>query len=111
MMYESYFGMKLNPFKKDIDIKNSFEFSDFKEAQSRLKYLLNTRGIGLFTGTSGKGKTYSIKYFTQNLNPNLYKIVYISLSTVTVLEFYKSFCIGLSSSIFFEINFEILLLI
>lgn len=94
-MYESYFGMKLNPFKKDIDIKNSFEFSDFKEAQSRLKYLLNTRGIGLFIGTSGKGKTYSIKYFTQNLNPNLYKIVYISLSTVTVLEFYKSFCIGL----------------
>ena len=94
-MYETYFGMKLNPFKKDIDIKNTYEFKDFKEVQSRLKYLLNNKGIGLFTGTSGKGKTYSIKYFVKNLNPNLYKVVYLSLSTVTVLEFYKNFCIGL----------------
>ena len=94
-MYETYFGKKLNPFKKDIDIKNTYEFKDFKEVQSRLKYLLNNKGIGLFTGTSGKGKTYSIKYFVKNLNPNLYKVVYLSLSTVTVLEFYKNFCIGL----------------
>ena len=94
-MYESYFGMKLNPFKKDIEIKNTYEFKDFKEVQNRLKYLLNNKGIGLFTGTAGKGKTYSIKYFVKNLNPNLYKVVYLSLSTVTVLEFYKNFCIGL----------------
>ena len=94
-MYESYFGMKINPFKKDIEIKNTYEFTDFKEAQSRLKYLLNNKGIGLFTGTSGKGKTYSVKYFSQKLNSNLYKIVYLSLSTLTVLDFYRSFCIGL----------------
>ena len=94
-MYESYFGMKLNPFKKDIDIKNTYQFADFKECQNRLKYLLNNKGIGIFTGTSGKGKTYSVKYFVQNLNPNLYKVVYLSLSTVTVMDFYRSFYIGL----------------
>ena len=94
-MYESYFGMKLNPFKKDIELKNTYQFKDFTEAQSRFKYLLNNKGIGLFTGTSGKGKTYSTKYFVKNLNSNLYKIVYLSLSTVTVLEFYRSFCMGL----------------
>ena len=48
-MYESYFGMKTNPFKKDIEIQNTFEFSDFKEVQARLKYLINTKGIGLFS--------------------------------------------------------------
>lgn len=94
-MYETYFGMKCNPFKKDIQIQDSFEFADFKEVQGRLKYLLETKGIGLITGSSGKGKTFSTKYFVKNLNTNLYKIVYISLSTVTVLEFYRSFCIGL----------------
>lgn len=94
-MYEAYFGMKINPFKKDIDIKDTYEFNDFKEVQNRLKYLLNNKGIGLFTGTSGKGKTYSVKYFVKNLNPNLYKVVYLTLSTVTVVEFYKSFCRGL----------------
>lgn len=94
-MYMTYFGMKLNPFKKDIEIKNTYEFKDFKEVQNRLKYLLNNKGIGLFTGTSGKGKTYAVKYFVKNLNPNLYKVVYLSLSTVTVIEFYRSFCRGL----------------
>ena len=67
-MYETYFGMRSNPFKKDIQIQETFEFADFKEVQSRLKYLLNTKGIGLITGTSGKGKTYAIKYFVKNLN-------------------------------------------
>ncbi len=71
-MYEAYFGMKLNPFKKDIDIKNTYEFNDFKEVQNKLKYLINNKGIGLFTDTSGKGKTYAIKYFVKNLNPIYY---------------------------------------
>lgn len=33
-MYESYFGMKTNPFKKDIEIQNTYEFSDFKEIKN-----------------------------------------------------------------------------
>ena len=44
-MYESYFGMSVNPFKKDIELKNTYEFKDFKEVQSRLKYLLENKGI------------------------------------------------------------------
>ena len=46
-MYESYFGMNINPYKKDIDIRNTYEFNDFKEVQNRLKYLLNNKGIRL----------------------------------------------------------------
>ena len=94
-MYESYFGMKINPFKKDIKLQNTYEFKDFKEVQGRLKYLINTKGIGLITGTPGKGKTYSVKYFINNLNMNLYKPVYLTLSTLTVMDFYRSLCIGL----------------
>ncbi|MEG2464391.1 MAG: AAA family ATPase [Malacoplasma sp.] len=94
-MFETYFGMKCNPFKKDIITKDTFELADFKEAQARLDYLVKTKGIGLFTGTSGLGKTYSIKYYTKNLNPSLYKVVYLCLSTLTVNDFYKDICIGL----------------
>ena len=57
-MYEAYFGMKLNPFKKDIEIKNTYEFKDFKEVQNRLKYLLNNKGIGLVTGILNDLKCY-----------------------------------------------------
>lgn len=94
-MIETYFGMKCNPFKKGFEQKNKFEFTDFKEMQARLDYLLKTKGIGLFTGSSGFGKTYSIKYFVDHLNVGLYKPVYLSLSTITVMDFYKSLCIGL----------------
>lgn len=94
-MIETYFGMKCNPFKKGFDQKNKFEFIDFKETEGRLEYLLKTKGIGLFTGNSGFGKTYCIKYFLEHLNIGLYKPVYLSLSTLTVMDFYKSLCIGL----------------
>lgn len=62
-MYESYFGMKCNPFKKGLQLKNTFETNDFKETQGRLKYLLNTKGIGLITGTSGLRKNLCFKIF------------------------------------------------
>lgn len=91
-MYTTYFGMKKNPFKKDIDLKDTYEFNDFKEVQGRLNYLLNTKGIGIITGAAGKGKTYSIRYFTEHLNKNLYKVAYLQLSTLTVMDFYKGLC-------------------
>ena len=72
-MYETYFSMKCNPFNKDIEANNTFETQDFKEMQGRLKYLINTKGIGLFTGSSGLGKTYSVKYFCKKLNTSLYR--------------------------------------
>ena len=38
------------------------------------------------------GKSFALKAFSENLNPNLYKPVYICLSTVTVGEFYRQLC-------------------
>ena len=49
----------------------------------------------MFTGSSGFGKTYAIRYFINNLNIGLYKPIYLSLSTLTVVDFYKGLCIGL----------------
>ena len=69
-MYETYFSMKCNPFNKDIEASKTFETQDFKEMQGRLKYLINTKGIGLFTGSSGLGKTYSVKYIFNIINSN-----------------------------------------
>lgn len=66
-----------------------------KKHNGRLKYLVQTKGIGLFTGTPGLGKTFAIKYFSNSLNSGLYKIAYICLSTITVREFYVSLCLAL----------------
>lgn len=98
-MYKSYWEMEYNPFKKDNKRSNRkkeiYESSDYKNAIGRLEHLQKIGGIGLFTGLSGTGKTYTLKSLVDNLNPNLYKTVYIPLSTVTVLEFYKQVAYGL----------------
>ena len=59
---------------------------------SRLEYLKNARGIGLFTAPPGSGKTFTLRCFSKSLNPNLYQLSYICLSTVSVTEFYQQFC-------------------
>ncbi len=88
-MFKSYYGLKINPFEKSIDITNIYESRDIKELGARFKYILNTRGIFLLTGEPGTGKSTSLRKFASSLNPSLYKVCYFPLSTVTVMDFYR----------------------
>lgn len=94
-MFLSYFGMEFNPFDKDIDIKHAFETNDLKIMNNRFNYLKENPSIALFTGNPGMGKTFSIRTFMKSLNPNLFKCVYLSMSSLTVYEFYKQLAISL----------------
>lgn len=89
-MYKSYWAMTFNPFDKSIAEKDYFATYDYTQASARLNFLTTTKGIGLFTGNSGMGKTYVMRCFTKSLNKSLYKVIYIPLSTVTVAEFYRA---------------------
>ena len=60
-----------------------------KEIRHRLDYLLRNKGFGVVTGGAGRGKTTAIRHWAKGLNPSLYKVIYISLSTLTIAEFYK----------------------
>lgn len=91
-MYLSYYGLEFNPFDKDIDVKYSFETTDFKILSNRLNFIKEHKGMALITGNPGLGKTFSIRSFVNSLNPNLYKSIYICMSTLTVHEFYKQLC-------------------
>lgn len=89
-MYRSYYRMTSNPFFKEIKVKDSYKSEDYKQVNSRLKYLNEIKGIGLITGEVGSGKTYTIRCFLDGLNKDLYKIIYISSSEdLTVFDFYK----------------------
>lgn len=94
-MYLSFFGMEFNPFDKDIDTKYAFDTQDLKIVKNRLDYLRDHPGIALFTGNPGMGKTFSIRNFMKSLNSNLFKCVYLSMSSLTVYEFYKQLAIAL----------------
>lgn len=94
-MYLSYYGMEFNPFVKDIETKYAYETEDLKMIKNRLNYIKENPGLAVFTGNAGLGKTFAIRDFLSNLNSNLYKTIYVSLSNITVLEFYKAIAYGL----------------
>ena len=90
------YGLEFNPF-----LKNSREIlytgREYKEALFRLDYLTKTRGFGLLTGSPGRGKTTLVRNWSARLNPSLYKVIYTSLSTVTVNDFYRNLAFSLGA--------------
>lgn len=89
-MYTSYYGMSCNPFIKDITTENKFESSDYRQLINRFNYLKEIKGLGVFIGPPGYGKTFAVRSFIDQLNHDLYKIVYISAtSNMTVFDFFK----------------------
>ena len=90
------YGLEFNPF-----LKNSkeilFEGSEYTEAKFRLDYLARTKGFGLLTGAPGRGKTTLVRSWSAGLNPSLYKVIYTSLSTVTVNDFYRNLAVSLGA--------------
>jgi type II secretory pathway predicted ATPase ExeA len=94
-MYRAYWGMEFNPFSNEIKEKQLFHGKDYEETIKRLEYLRTIRGIGLLTGASGTGKTCTLRAFTSDLNSTLYKAVYLSMTTITINDFYKDLATGL----------------
>ena len=92
-MFNPYYSLAFNPFdKQQVKESDAFISHDYKEMLSRLDYLKEARGIGLFTSPPGRGKSFCLRCFAKSLNPSLYHMEYMPLSTITVAEFYKELC-------------------
>jgi type II secretory pathway predicted ATPase ExeA len=93
MLDHSFYGLSFNPFSKQpLPVKDSFVSSDHQEMLARLHFLKDVNGIGVFTASPGMGKSFTLRCFHKNLNPNLYQMHYICLSTVSIVDFYKQLC-------------------
>ena len=90
-----FYGLEFNPFDKDINSKHAYLTNDLKIMNNRLDFLKEHPSVALFTGNAGLGKTFSIRTFLESLNPNLFKCIYISMSSTTVIDFYRQLCFGL----------------
>jgi type II secretory pathway predicted ATPase ExeA len=94
-MFKGFYGLSTNPFDKSLPEKDAFASKDHREMTSRLVYLSNIRGIGVFTSPPGFGKTFALRCFAAGLDRNLSGLAYICLSTVSLTEFYRQFCSAL----------------
>lgn len=92
MNYILKYGIEYNPFVKNSNNDIRIELENHNQIMFRLKHLEEIKGIGLITGEPGLGKTTSIRHWSKNLNSNIYKVIYIAHSTITVHEFYRELC-------------------
>lgn len=97
------YSLEFNPFlknSKDILV----DTAEMSEAKVRLGYLSSTKGFGVLTGEPGRGKSTAARIWTSSLNPSLFKVSYNSLSTLTVMDFYRQIAIGLGAEPGFRKN-------
>ena len=90
MEFTTYYGMDYNPFTKEISSNSLFESNDYLQMKNRINFLIENRGIGLFMGDPGMGKTSSLRSVIYSLDKSRYKIIYICMTTITPLDFYKT---------------------
>ncbi len=89
-MYKAFYSFSREPFAKDIKPEQHFPSKPFKEALARLNYLINARGFGVLVGEPGSGKTYALRTLTHDLNPALYKTMYLPHSSGTSMDMYRN---------------------
>lgn len=97
-MFTQFFGMKFNPFRKEAPVEELYSSEDWMELHSRLKYLQQTRGIGLIIGEPGMGKTTALRRYISSLNPALFYSCYFPLSTLNVNEFLRGLVVKLGET-------------
>lgn len=91
----SFFSLTEIPFSKEINTGNLVKLPSVESSLSSAKLLVETRGIGLLVGKSGSGKSCIIRLLKEELNPALYKMIYICHSSIGLHEFYTHVATGL----------------
>lgn len=89
-MYRKHFGLNRHPCSNEVEPEEVFLSAAVKETEARLGHLVEMRGIGLVTGESGSGKTTIARRTLAALHVGLYRVIYVTLSTGSVMDTYKS---------------------
>jgi type II secretory pathway predicted ATPase ExeA len=88
-MYRQLYQLSRDPFAKDIPTKDAYLSHDMKECMSRLEYLARTKGLALVVAAPGFGKTFCLRAFAEKQNQNVTKVVYLPMTALTTIEFYR----------------------
>lgn len=95
MRYLSYYQLGYDPFQVENEDEESYESISFNQMRYRLEYLKEVKGIGLFTGSKGTGKTYTLKSFVRRLPKSLNKVMILTASNLTQFEMLLQIALGL----------------
>ena len=91
-MYESFFGLKENPFNLNPDPEYLFMSEGHENAHTHLEYaVMESKGFVVMTGEIGSGKTTLLNLFLSEI-PNEIQIGLINQTFVTPVQFLRKMC-------------------
>ena len=88
-MFEEFYSLTNTPFTRNIPVESLFNSNIVEEVMSRLEFVADRQQFALIVGDCGAGKTTIIRKFQSILDPNKYKVLYVSDSQMTPRNFYK----------------------
>lgn len=90
MMYEAFYELSSTPFTRGIPIDCLYMSPELTEVLNRLNYVAERQLFAVVTGDCGTGKTTILRKFSQELDKDRYKFLYLSDSKLTPRNFYRT---------------------
>ena len=87
-MFEAFYEFKATPFTRGIPTDQLFITKELEEVLSRMKYVSKQQLFAVLTGDCGTGKTTILRKLRDTLNPQRYRMLYVSESKLTPSNFY-----------------------
>ena len=76
-MYTHVFGLTRPPFERGLESQELFRAPMLDELHSRLRYLVDSRALGLLTGEPGCGKSTALRRLRDELHPEQVRSLYV----------------------------------
>jgi type II secretory pathway predicted ATPase ExeA len=87
-LFEDFYSFANTPFTRNIPVESLFNSNIVEEVTSRLEFVADRQQFALVVGDCGTGKTTIIRKFQASLNPDKYRVLYVSDSQMTPRNFY-----------------------
>ena len=94
-LYAPAFGFTHPPFQRPLAADQLFRSPGLEELHSRLRYLVDSRAIGLLTGEPGSGKSTALRRLRDDLHPDQVRAVYLHDTLVNPADFCRQLALEL----------------
>jgi len=91
----SKFGLKKEPFSKDVPVDEFYWPSQLEDARMRLRSAIKGRVSAVMTGDPGTGKTFVFRAVEKDLEGQPYRFEYLPNSALNRRDFYRQLCFSM----------------
>lgn len=94
-LYAPAFGFTHPPFHRPLAADQLFRSPGLEELHSRLRYLVDSKAIGLLTGEPGSGKSTALRRLRDDLHPDQVRALYLHDTLVNPADFCRQLALAL----------------